>query len=50
MDYQKNEYFYFNLSPNNLYIKNKKEKNWSVIKETNKIKELINKLCEKFNK
>ena len=47
MDYQKNEYFYFNLSPNNLYIKNKKEKNWSVIKETNKIKELINKLCEK---
>ena len=47
MDYQKNEYFYFNLSPNYLYIKNKKEKNWSVLKEKNKIKELINKLCEK---
>lgn len=46
-DYKKKEYYYFNSSPGQLYVKDKKEKNWYLISKKEDIQELLNKLSEK---
>ena len=46
-DYLKSDYFYFNTCPGKLFIKNKKEKFWAVIKDKKLFQELTDKLTEK---
>ncbi len=46
-DYLKSDYFYFNTCPGKLFIKNKKEKYWAVIKDKKLFQELTDKFTEK---
>ena len=46
-DYKKKEYYYFNSTPGQLYIKDKKERKWYLISKKEDIEELLNKLSEK---
>ena len=46
-DYLKSDYFYFNTCPGKLFIKNKKEKFWAVIKDKKLFQELTDKFTEK---
>ena len=47
IDYQNNEYYYFISSPNKIYVKNKKIKEWGYYDNKDDILKLINKLTDK---